>query len=205
MSQVLTLAPDFLEVLTWNDAGESHNIGQWWLNTIDSAYNFTEYAEGYDHTPWQNLISSFIPAYQAGATDVSSISPATLNDSSATLTGAFWYTPLLVTGTCSSDPLGEPDGYGAVTDTIEVAIIIDSSLVGSTVNVTSGGTEIADLTLSTEGLNAWSIEGIQEGIQTVNIYSTDGAVLASQSGTLEVVSELATGLCNYNIHVVALP
>lgn len=144
-------------------------------------------------------MKSLVATVKAKATSANAMT------SEKSVSGAFWYTPLLSTGSCSGDPMGQPNGYKASLDTIEVALLVNTADVGSTVTISSGGTQIAKYTLVNAGLNARSITGVKSGIQKVTVTSAVGTVIANQSGTLQVQQTLANGLCNYNMAVVALP
>jgi len=50
MEQVLQVQPDFIEVLTWNDGGESHYIANYWASTISATADYSGYTEKYDHS-----------------------------------------------------------------------------------------------------------------------------------------------------------
>jgi glucan endo-1,3-alpha-glucosidase len=48
-SQVLSLQPDFVEIQTWNDAGESHYMGNSWPEPIAES-DIEAYSSSYGHT-----------------------------------------------------------------------------------------------------------------------------------------------------------
>jgi glucan endo-1,3-alpha-glucosidase len=50
MHQILDLQPDFVEVLTWNDGGESHYIGNLWPSASTKDADYSVYTNDYDHT-----------------------------------------------------------------------------------------------------------------------------------------------------------
>ena len=102
IEQALALQPDFVEIVTWNDAGESHYIGNNWPEAIAGAPAIQAYANGYDHTSWQDVLAPFIAAYKRGATSLGAVT------SFGDFAGAFWYRPLLRDGACTGDALGKP-------------------------------------------------------------------------------------------------
>ena len=63
IEQVLELQPDFVEIITWNDSGESHYIGNCWPEAISGAPAIQAYSNGFDHTAWQDVLAPFISAY----------------------------------------------------------------------------------------------------------------------------------------------
>ncbi|OJK04633.1 carbohydrate-binding module family 24 protein [Aspergillus aculeatus ATCC 16872] len=80
--QVLYLAPEFVEIISWNDYGESHYIGPSYdsHNALaaasyvafgqgygDAPYN---YAEAYDHSGWRALLPFLIDTYKNNVTTI---------------------------------------------------------------------------------------------------------------------------------------
>jgi hypothetical protein len=67
--QVIQIAPEFVEIITWNDYGESHYIGP--LRTDDfglfgdggAPFN---YADGYPHDGWRAFLPYVIDTYKTG-------------------------------------------------------------------------------------------------------------------------------------------
>lgn len=194
--QVLSLQPDFLQIQTWNDAGESSYIGNVWPDTIGAAC--AAYTDNFDHSGWQALLTPFISAYKAGAKDVDAVVP--LNGAKAT--GVFWYRSILTTATCASDPLGKPSNWSNAEDVVNVAVLLSAAAAGAKVNVYSGGALIGSRTGVT-GLNAWSIPGLKTGALRVEVMPKTGSVsLLSGTGGKNVAADAA--ICNYNYQVMAL-
>ena len=194
--QVLSLQPDFLQIQTWNDAGESSYIGNVWPDTIGA--NCAAYTDNFDHTGWQALIAPFIAAYKSGAKEVDEILP--LNGTAAT--GVFWYRSILTSAPCTSDPLGKPSNWENAEDVVNVAVLLSAAAVGAKINVYSGGTLIGSET-GVVGLNAWSIPGLQTGSVSVEVtLRTGSTALISGTGSMDVAADAA--ICNYNYQVMAL-
>ena len=61
--EIMELNPDLVEIITWNDYGESHYIGP-----IDGAFpaGSEVWTVGYEHTAWLQLIKYYIQAYKNG-------------------------------------------------------------------------------------------------------------------------------------------
>ncbi|CRG88942.1 hypothetical protein PISL3812_05977 [Talaromyces islandicus] len=198
MAQVLSLQPELVEVITWNDGGEGHYIGNVWEEAISTSTigNFTN---GLSHDGWQTLIPPFVSAYKSGATDISQIST-----SDGKPAGVMWYRELLVGASCSGDSLGKPSGMDDGEDAINFAVILPSS--GSyTINVYSNNNKIGSVT-GTAGLNGGTITGLAAGSadsQRVEVVDASGSVVISATGTKDVSAE-ASGLCNFNYVVVGM-
>lgn len=193
IEQVLNLSPDFLEIITWNDNGESHYFGNIWEDSMP-----TSYSSGYNHSGWQALIPSLISAYKNGSKSISNLVPT----NGEAIQGAFWHTTLTSTGTCASDPLGKPLGYEAISDTLTVGIYASSSAESQnlTLKAYSGGNLVRTEPV-VQGLNKFLFE-MQLGKQYVEVVDEGGRVLFSGEGPLDVVGE--SGLCNFNFQVVEI-
>ncbi|KAI0121390.1 glycoside hydrolase family 71 protein [Xylariales sp. AK1849] len=66
--QTLTLLPDYVELITWNDFGEFS-----YLNTPVAAQTVSganTYVDGFDHSAFRFVLPYFIAAYKAGSTNV---------------------------------------------------------------------------------------------------------------------------------------
>jgi glucan endo-1,3-alpha-glucosidase len=197
LEQVLQLQPDFVEVITWNDAGESHYVGNIWPEQTACCTDIQAYADGFDHSGWQQVLKPFIAAYKSGATDASSISPI-----SNGAEGAIWYRTLLTSASCSSSITN----YQQAMDAINFAIILPASFSGYSINVYSDG-NLLQTVAAKAGLNGGSIPGVQAGsasTQKIEVTDSSGTVVASAVGTKDVLSESANDTCNWNYEVVGI-
>jgi glucan endo-1,3-alpha-glucosidase len=192
MPQVLSIQPTFLQILTWNDSGESTYIGNVWPESMPAAYS-----NNFDHTGWQILLAPFISAYKSGATNVSEIVPLNGTD----IAGSFWYRTLLTSATCASDPLGKPVNWETAEDVVNVAVLLSEAASGATINVYSGSCLIGSR-IGVRGLNAWSMPGLKVGAVAVEVIGSDGSVLSSARSIMDVAADAA--VCHYNYQVVAL-
>ncbi|CAK4846894.1 unnamed protein product [Aphanomyces euteiches] len=196
IKQVLELQPDFVQVMTWNDAGEGHYFGRVWQWSVDSSPAIQAYVYGYPHDAFQQVYKPFFIGAKAGAKTLDALSP----QNGRKVQGAFWYQPLLNGGDCSADTIGKPGGYQAALDTVNVAATFSSS--GAKVTVKSGGSSIGSFTAK-KGLNYWSVSGLKVGQVSVSIVDADGATqLSSVTGNVTVANKMS--LCNYNYAVYGL-
>ncbi|KAL4866187.1 glycosyl hydrolase family 71-domain-containing protein [Aspergillus spectabilis] len=92
MQQILSLQPHFVEMLTWNDAGEGHYVGNVWPEQVEGT-EIPSYSDGFDHRDWLQVITPFMQAYRDGVTDVSQIRPPGNGP-----VGVMWYRTLLLLG-----------------------------------------------------------------------------------------------------------
>jgi glucan endo-1,3-alpha-glucosidase len=200
MQQILSLQPDLVEVISWNDAGESHYVGNFWAEQIAGS-SIGTYTRGYDHKGWLQVLPAFINAYKNNVTAVSTITPP--NGKAAV--GVMWYRPLLTTASCPHDPLGKPEGWQNAQDAINLAIILSGG-GNYTINVYSNNSLIGSFP-GTAGLNGRTVTGLRAGsgggqrVEVVN--DADRTTVISATGTKDVLSE-TMGICNYNYEVVGL-
>ena len=189
--QVLDLQPDLVELITWNDAGEGHYVGNFYQSQIAGTAE-GDYADGFDHTGWQQIITPFIQAYKSGAT-----SGAQISASSAPV-GTMWYRTLLTSASCSSTIQNYQQGQ----DTINFAVILPSS--GYTIEIYSNSQLIGSYT-GTTGLNYNAVPGLQLGSgQEMIILDSSNNQVASATGTKIVAAQSSNATCNWNYEVVGL-
>ncbi|EAL85367.1 hypothetical protein KXW98_006258 [Aspergillus fumigatus] len=110
--QVLELAPEYVEIITWNDYGESHYIGPMHEDDLgifavgDAPFN---YAEGMPHDGWREFLPYVIDLYKSGGRNASFdqegvVSWFRLNPGSACLSGKTTPGQLSVQGTNTTSP-----------------------------------------------------------------------------------------------------
>jgi len=190
------MQPDMIELQTWNDAGESHYMGNSWPEPIEGT-PIPGYTSDYDHTAYSQILPSFLTAWKSGATDTSSMYPT----NGAEVQGTFWHHTLLAAGTCPDDSLGPPQGVDTVEDKVTAVILVAKGNTGFTAVITSGSTQLGTQGL-TEGYNGFSFEGLTTGTVVVSVKDSTGNTVVQGTGPIAVVS--TAELCNYNFQVVAL-
>ncbi|KAI0912838.1 glycoside hydrolase family 71 protein [Ustulina deusta] len=198
MNQILQLSPEFTEVITWNDAGESHYIGPSWPETVTEEILQYGDTDANPHTGWQPLISSFIEAFKGGASDTSSMVPS----NGASFAGAMWYRGVLKSCVNNGGD-GTPRGNGGARDTVVYAIVLPVGSQGFRVRVSSGGQVLATQSV-TSGLSYNSIEGLKTGAQLLELLDGSGNVVAKASSKIDVSDQPTNGFCNFNYYVAGL-
>ncbi|KAI0518276.1 glycoside hydrolase family 71 protein [Xylaria bambusicola] len=182
--QMLTLKPALVEIVTWNDFGESHYISGSQPNHSDDGSS--AWASGYPHDGFRTLWAPYIAAYKSGADK-----PIVESDQLV-----YWYRTTPKDIVCTSDTLGPPNGIQYLADVVFVATML---------------TEPAELTM-TSGGNAPVTVTIDAGIRTTNFtigvgqqsfsVSRNGAMILSGTSDKEVTSSCET--YNYNPYVGVL-
>ncbi|PPQ83225.1 LOW QUALITY PROTEIN: GH-71 [Psilocybe cyanescens] len=111
----------FVELVTWNDYGESDYYGP-----IKGAQpDGTTWANGFPHTAWYDLTGYYIQAFKTGSY------PAITQD-----VIYFWARPHPAAATASGDSLGKPTGWNWTEDSMWAAVFATSP---ATVVLTCGG------------------------------------------------------------------
>lgn len=192
MEQILEMPeqPDYVELISWNDAGESHYLGQIHPESMPPYYAS---ASQWDHTAWQPLVTSFIRAYKVGAKSAAAMKPAT----PGVPTGSMWYRTVLSTASCQKPKDGETE-----IDSVNFAVVLPVGAEGYTTRIRSGG-KVIDSRPAKPGLNYASVRGIRSGKQVLELVDSDGKACMIADGGLEVSGE-AEGRCNYNFQVAGL-
>eukprot|EP00026_Physarum_polycephalum_P005139 Phypoly_transcript_05168.p1 GENE.Phypoly_transcript_05168~~Phypoly_transcript_05168.p1 ORF type:complete len:593 (+),score=109.83 Phypoly_transcript_05168:98-1876(+) len=187
--QLLQIKPHMIEILTWNDWGESHYIGPIDSNSGDLPEGSSNYVYGFPHTAWLDTLPYFIQYYKTGS------APTVSQD-----LVVYWYRPYLKSSQ-SSDPLGQPyvanqntspSNYSpqdVVADSIFVLTILKSA---GTITVNGGSPQNVPA-----GANLYST-GLNTGQQTVTL-SRNGAQVCSSTGAISVGTNPST--YNYNAYV----
>lgn len=190
MAEILAMPvqPDFVELISWNDAGESHYIGDVWPETLPPSYSNPSQ---WSHAGWRPLVASFIAAYKDGCTSATKMKPA-----GGAPEGAMWYHTVCTGASCNKPSGGEVD-----VDNVNYAVILPAGVEGYSVRITSGGKVIKTVPAKA-GLNYMSVLGLQPGKQTMDLLDSNGVCMTA-TGTLEVAQD-AQGTCNYNYQVAAL-
>jgi len=70
-NEILALAPQMLEIITWNDYGESHYVGPDAETSKHSDDGSSAWVNGKPHGGWLEMAEPFIAAFKAGAKEVS--------------------------------------------------------------------------------------------------------------------------------------
>lgn len=205
MIAILSLQPDFVQILTWNDAGEGHYIGNLWPEAItDDATRAV--IGGYDHAAWRAVLGPFVQALKKGAKTPGEVVPAATTKGGK-VAGAFWYRPLLKTAQCESDRfgLGKPDNWDDAEDVVSVVVLVPEGR-GSrwTVRVWNGGSVVGSSGLAV-GLNAVKV-AVKNGDVKVDVVDGSQKVVGTGKGAVNVTDQIAdlVGVCNFNYQVVEI-
>ncbi|KAH7024948.1 glycoside hydrolase [Microdochium trichocladiopsis] len=208
MTQLLALSntagsrPDFIQIQSWNDAGEGHYIGPLRHEGLDEKQLVYANQNDHPHEGWQPLFASFIAAWKANAKDASQMrTPA---GSRTFVVGAMWHREFLATSSCAGTD-GRPEGAGAAVDTINWAVVLNDGVAGTYyVQVWSGGSLISKEKLL-PGLNYRAVRGIKTGEQHVQVVDAAGKpIIEGGKQTKGILANPTGNICTYNYQVAGL-
>jgi glucan endo-1,3-alpha-glucosidase len=196
--QALELQPDMLQLQTWNDAGESHYMGNLWPEPMSTNAQIQKLVDGYDHKGYWQILQAFIQAWKRGDTTTKNMVPT----NGKNVQGVFWHHTLTVGATCTGDSVPKPDDIAkAAEDAVSGIILVAKGKTGLVAVANVGTKELGKLTL-VEGYNKFKFPGVTPGKVQVEIW--DGSTMIGGGyGSIEVKS--SASLCNYNFQVVGFP
>ncbi|CAM1508815.1 Fc.00g025540.m01.CDS01 [Cosmosporella sp. VM-42] len=202
-NQVLSKGFPMVEIVTWNDYGESHYVGP--LNSIHYDDGNSKWVNDMPHDGWLDLSKPFIAAYKAKATSVNNY----ITDDKI----VYWYRRTLknldcdATDTTSGRPAnndsgnyfeGRPNGYESMEDVVYVATLLKTA---GNLTVTSGG--------QSKSFNAPAgaqIFTVPAAVGKQSFSLTRGSATVFQGVSLMDISNVCPcGIYNFNAYVGSLP
>ncbi|KAI4598799.1 hypothetical protein KJ359_002691 [Pestalotiopsis sp. 9143b] len=192
-SEVLHWQPDYVELLTWNDYGESHYFGPIRDNTVlDVGKAPFDYVTGMPHDGWRALLPFWIDMYKTGTASVSEEVLVTwyrVNPASACSSGG-------TSGNTASQFQVEYPPAEIVQDRVYFNALLTSE---AAVSVTIGGTAVTAEWSS----KPWDGVGVYNGSAPIN--GLTGAVVVTVNGMSisgkEITTSCTDGYTNFNAWV----
>ncbi|KAJ7229795.1 putative alpha-1,3-glucanase/mutanase [Mycena pura] len=199
---ILATQPTFVEIVTWNDYGESHYVGP--LSSPHTDDGASKWVNDMPHDGWLEMAKPFIQAYKAGAPS------ATRFIASDQL--VYWYRVAPKSLNCDATDTttqpannasgnyfrGRPDGWQTLADAVFVVALLTAP---GTVVVNSGGTAYAYD--APAGASAAAVP-LRVGAQAFALMRGGATVLAATS--LHAVQDACPcGLYNFNAYVGTVP
>jgi hypothetical protein len=198
IAQALALQPDMIELQTWNDAGESHYMGNVWPEPMTDAKAIQAQVNGYDHTGYQQILGAFIKAWKNKDTTTAGMVPT----NGKAIQGTFWHHTLTVGADCGNDNLDKPkDIEKNAEDAVSGVVLVAKGKTGLVAVVNNGDKELGKITL-VEGYNKFKFTGLGAGKVQLEVW--DGSTLVGGGYGPKPVAT-SSDLCNYNFQVVGFP
>ncbi|KZV91682.1 mutanase [Exidia glandulosa HHB12029] len=201
-NQILDLKPNFVEIVTWNDYGESHYIGP--LSSPHTDDGGSKWVNDMPHGGWLDMAIPYIKAYKAGSNDVSQFvdedkiiywyrrTPKDVNcDSTDTTMGS-------ADNSTGNYFMGRPDGFDIMSDSVFVVPLLKEA---GTVVVNSGGVEYTHDAAA--GASVFSVD-MNVGTQAFAL-KRGGQEVLSDTSLMPITSECPCGIYNFNAYVGTVP
>ncbi|KAF3904057.1 hypothetical protein ABW20_dc0104874 [Dactylellina cionopaga] len=182
--QVLQKKPALVEIISWNDYGESHHIGPWEPNHTDDGSAI--WARDLPHDGWRIITKAYIEAYKSGAS-----APSVSQDSLV-----YWYRTHPKGAACTGDTLGAPNGANMLYDNVYVTTLLTTPAV---LTIKSGGNSQVTINVPAGVVTSNVTMGI--GAQSFSL-TRNGQTLMSGTGGMEIKSTCT--IYNFNPYVGSL-
>ncbi|QKX59373.1 uncharacterized protein TRUGW13939_06507 [Talaromyces rugulosus] len=201
--ELLTLGPRFIEIVTWNDYGESHYIGP--LNSPHTDDGASKWVNDMPHDGWLDMAKPFIAAFKDGATSADSY----ITDDEL----IYWYRPTprgidcdstdtcMVTANNDSGNyfMGRPNGWEDMQDSVFVVSLFTDD---ATIKVTSGNGTAQTI----DAKAGASIHQVPMGVGEQSFTVTrSGTTVFSGKSLKQIIDGCVCGLYNFNAYVGSLP
>ncbi|KAG1742365.1 glycoside hydrolase family 71 protein [Suillus paluster] len=175
---------DIVEIISWNDFGESHYIGP-----IEGDQPMSQaWVDGNDHTGWLNLTSYYASAFKTGTY------PTLTKDQLV-----MWSRPHPAAASASNDPVGKPTNYQITQDKVWAVVLATSP---ATVVLSTSSTQSQTFNVSA-GVSKLSVS-IQPGGTMHGTLTRGGQTVIDLQAT-NFTFEAEPTTYNFNAHVVASP
>ncbi|QYS95495.1 Carbohydrate-binding module family 24 protein [Trichoderma simmonsii] len=201
--QVLQQGFPMVEIITWNDYGESHYVGP--LSSKHGDDGNSKWTNDMPHDGFLDLSTPFIAAYKNGDTNVANYIQ--------TEKVVYWYRRNLKTLNCDATDTtagrpanndsgnyfeGIPNGYQTMDDNVYVVTLLKSP---ATLSVTSGGN--SQSFNAPAGANIFTVPaGLGKQSFVVN---RNGQNILSGTSLMDITNVCACGIYNFNPYVGTLP
>ncbi|GAB1313122.1 hypothetical protein MFIFM68171_03332 [Madurella fahalii] len=202
-NQVLQKGLPMVELITWNDYGESHYIGP--LSSPHYDDGNSKWTNDMPHNGWLDLSKPFIAAYKNKDTSVDKyISEDQI---------IYWYRRTLRTLDCDATDttagrpannesgnyfMGRPNGWETIEDEVYVVTLLTQP---GTITITSGGQAVEQQVPA--GANLLTVPA-RIGQQKFKL-SRDGQVVLQDTSLMDISNVCPCGLYNFNPYVGTVP
>ncbi|KAJ7675128.1 glycoside hydrolase [Mycena rosella] len=163
--QILAIQPQLVEIISWNDFGESHYISGPQPNHSDDGSS--QWAAGMPHDAWRRIMKPYIAAYKAGAS-----TPTVDADGLV-----YWYRPTPKDISCTNDTLPAPNGISLLTDVVFVTTMLTAP---ATLTVTSGSLPPVSMNINAGIVTNNFTMGV--GTQTFEVNRNGAKILGGDGG-----------------------
>ncbi|KAK3682260.1 putative alpha-1,3-glucanase/mutanase [Podospora appendiculata] len=203
LTEVLASKPQYIELVTWNDYGESH-----YLTSLSSTHyddGNSKWVNDMPHDGWLDMAKPFLAAFKAGADKV--------DDYIEEDQIIYWYRPTLKSLDCDATDttmkaannesgnyfMGRPAGHETMEDSVFVVTLLKAA---GSVSVTSGGNKAVTFS-APAGAYAQKVP-MGVGQQAFEL-TRDGKSVLSGTSLKDISDVCICGIYNFNAYVGKLP
>ncbi|KAF7317879.1 hypothetical protein MKEN_00875800 [Mycena kentingensis (nom. inval.)] len=201
-NQLLTVGAQWIEIVTWNDYGESHYVGP--LSSTHQDDGGSKWVNDMPHNAWLEMSKPYIAAWKAGATSVNNF----ITEEKI----IYWYRPTLrsincdATDTCevpaNNDTgnyfFGRPNGWEQMSDSVFVVTMLKQA---GTLTVNSGSKTFTFQ--APAGAKSFAVP-MSLGQQSFAVARNGANVLAGVS-LKPIVDACICGIYNFNAFTGSVP
>ncbi|KAJ7289549.1 glycoside hydrolase family 71 protein [Mycena rebaudengoi] len=200
--EVLQVQPQFVEILTWNDFGESHYVGPLHGNNSPIYAGGPTGAElwvnGMPHDAWRDVAQVYISAFKSGAS-----TPTVATDELV-----YYYRPNPKGTTCSDNVAPQPTGYQYDDDFVFVIALLKSAGTVTITFVSTISFSVLSLTSFRSGSNAPKQFSLAAGVHTIaapmglgtqNFALSSSTASFNGNGGLQITNQCS--VYNFNAYV----
>ena len=156
LGQALSLQPDMLQFQSWNDAGESHYMGNLWNTPMNSSLEIQELVNDRPHKAYWPIMKAFIKVWKNGETTTANMVPGI----NKPVEGAFWHHTLTVDAPCgTADQPKSGDIKTAAEDVVTAILMVAKGQKNLKAVVNVGGAQLDNSKDLKEGYNALKFSG----------------------------------------------
>ncbi|CEJ55791.1 Putative Function: mutA of P. purporogenum hydrolysis 1 (Precursor) [Penicillium brasilianum] len=201
--EILALGPRFVEIITWNDYGESHYVGP--LSSPHTDDGASKWVMDMPHNGWLDMAKPFIAAYKAGVT----VALPYIQEEKL----VYWYRPTKKDLNCDATDTtmqgnpnnssgnffaGRPNGHESMADEVFVVSLLKSA---ARVTVQSG-----DQSATFDAPAGISAHRAPMGVGKQKFaVSRNGQDILSGTSLKDIVDTCICGIYNFNAYVGMLP
>lgn len=194
-NEILTLAPQYVEMITWNDYGESHYIGP--LSSLHYDDGASKWVNDMPHDGFRDMAKPYIAAFKAGATSV--------DDYITEDQLIYWYRPTTSDVECDDTDNtmapatndsgnyfhGKPNGYQDMQDAVFLVALLTAD---GTVTINSG-----DSSQTFDGVAGANAFQVPMGVGQQSFSLTRGSETVLSGTSLKDIQDQ----CKYKQHTCA--
>jgi glucan endo-1,3-alpha-glucosidase len=190
---IFDIQPPMIEIITWNDWGESSYIGTIDPDSADLPSGSPAYVDGFPHTSWLSTLPYFLSYYKTG------VAPTVNQD-----VVVYWYRPFLKASVASKDPYGSPSvlfqntsvsPYTPAETVADSVFVLTILMSPGTVQVTSGSITVSQSVPAGDNLFSTAL---YTGYQTITLLRNSNQICSSLGEVSVGTSPVAY---NYNAYV----